>query len=80
VNADAKRLGEMLLSESDETAEGDNVVATGDVTSEDAFAMLPRNSAREVPRGQFWNVVSQRLGPSTLHTFASLFLLPRGHL
>jgi hypothetical protein len=80
VNADAKRLGELLLSESDEAAQRGYVVATGDVTSEDAFALLPRHSAREVPRGQFWNVVSQWLGFSTLHTFAFPFLLPHERL
>ena len=80
VNADSECFRECTLGQSDETTQRGYVVTTDDVTSEDAFALLPRDSAREIPRGQFWNVVSQRLGPSTLHTFASPFLLPHEHL
>ena len=54
VNADPQRLGELLLGESDETTQRDDFVSTGDVTSEDAFALPPRNPAGEVPRGQLW--------------------------
>jgi hypothetical protein len=80
VNAYPQRLGELLLRESGEATQRGYVVAAGDVTSEDAFALLPRNPTREVPRGQFWNVVSQWLGPSTLHIFASPFLSPHERL
>jgi hypothetical protein len=80
VDADSERLRELLLGERDEAAQRGYVVATGDVTPENAFALLRRNSAREIPRGQFWNVVSHWLGPSTLHAFASPFLTPREHL
>lgn len=80
VDAYPQRLGKLLLSESDEATQRGYVVATGDVTSVDAFTLLSRYSARKVPRGQFRNVVSHRLGPSTLHTFASPFLSPHERL
>jgi hypothetical protein len=53
VNAYPQRLGELLLRESGEATQRGYVVAAGDVTSEDAFALLPRNPTREVPHGQF---------------------------
>jgi hypothetical protein len=41
VDADSERLRELLLGEPDEAAQRGDVVATGDVTPEDAFALLP---------------------------------------
>lgn len=80
MNADRERLRELLLRKAGESAQGDDVVASRDLPSQDAFALRPRNAAGKIPCGQFRNVVSERLGSSTLHIFAFLSLWPHGHL
>src|SRR6185503_5348231 len=76
MNADRQRLRELRLRKAGESAQGDDVVASRDLSSQDAFALRPRNAAGKIPCGQLRNVVSDRLGSSTLHIFAFLSLWP----
>jgi hypothetical protein len=57
VNADAERLSELHLRQIDEAPKRDDIFAASDASVEDSLALLPRNSAGEVPVRQLTNVI-----------------------
>src|SRR6185295_1832752 len=57
MDADAECGGELLLGQSDEASERDDIFAPRELSTEDPFSLFPRNRPGEVPVGQFTYLV-----------------------
>lgn len=58
MNTDAQCVAELLPRETDELSKGDDVLASGNLATNDALTLLPRNGPSEVFLSQLANIVS----------------------
>src|SRR3972149_10299865 len=58
VHADTQSIGELLLRQTDESSENDNVLPARNLAADDPLALLPGYGPREIFLGQLGNLVN----------------------
>jgi hypothetical protein len=79
VDADGKGRCELLLGQTGESAKSDDVVSTGDLSSENPIPLLPGNRTGKLPLSQLRSVIARASSFRILHVFLVAALFAESH-